>query len=152
MGGDLLEDVELIRVLNETKSKSSAVKTKIEGAKQTEVNINKKREQYRAVATRGAVLYFTILDMSLVNWMYQTSLAQFLKLFMHSIEHSKKSNMIAKRVENILSFLTFYVYSNSDRILFGNDKLTFKIMCSLRIWSTAGTITTEEIGVLLKCG
>ena len=91
--GDLLEDVELIRVLNETKRKSSAVKSKIESAQQTEININKKREQYRAVAARGAVLYFVILDMSLVNWMYQTSLDQYLKWFMHSLEASKPSNM-----------------------------------------------------------
>jgi hypothetical protein len=40
--GDLLEDVELIKMLNETKRKSAAVKTKIESAKQTEININKK--------------------------------------------------------------------------------------------------------------
>jgi len=150
--GDLLEDVELIQTLNETKKQSTSVKSKIESAKQTEININKKREQYRAVATRGAVLYFVILDMSLVNWMYQTSLDQYLKWFMTSLADAKPSNMVAKRVENILKYLTFYVYDNSDRILFGNDKLTFKLMTSLRIWLTAGVISQDEIGMLLKCG
>eukprot|EP00494_Astrolonche_serrata_P031395 UN31664 len=105
--GDLLEDVELIQMLNETKKKASAVHSKIESSKQTEININKKREQYRVVAERGAVLYFVILDMSLVNWMYQTSLAQFLKWFMFSIENSQTSNIVSKRVQKILDFLTF---------------------------------------------
>jgi dynein heavy chain len=32
--------------------------------------INEKREQYRAVAIRGSALYFTMLEVALINWMY----------------------------------------------------------------------------------
>lgn len=150
--GDLLEDVELIQVLAETKRKASEVKVKIESSKQTELIINKKREQYRSVAERGAVLYFVIVDMALVNWMYQTSLAQFLKWFDYSLDHSEPANLVNQRVSNIINFMTFHVYENVNRGLFGLDKLTFKLMCSLRIAATANVISAEEIQIFLKCG
>ncbi len=48
--------------------------------------INEKREQYRPVAIRGSALYFCIIDMSLISWMYNSSLEQYLRLFDESID------------------------------------------------------------------
>jgi dynein heavy chain len=61
-----LDDEELIGVLADTKSKSTDVKEKLIAAAEMRKNINEKREQYRPVATRGSVLYFSIVDMSKV--------------------------------------------------------------------------------------
>lgn len=36
--------------------------------------INEKREQYRPVAIRGSSLYFTMIEVSEINWMYNSSL------------------------------------------------------------------------------
>merc|ERR1712154_148183 len=151
--GDLLQDIELINTLNETKKSAQEVKNKIESSKQTETMINKKREQYRSVATRGSVLYFVMVDMALVNWMYQTSLAQFLKWFDFSLKESKPANLVNQRVDNIIQFMTYHIYDNVNRGLFGDDKLTFKLMCSLRICETEkNLITNNEIQTLLKAG
>lgn len=67
--------------LAETKKKAVQVREKLVAAGEMREGIDEKREQYRPVATRGAVMYFTVVDLSLVNVMYQTSLDQFQTLF-----------------------------------------------------------------------
>lgn len=95
--------------------------------------INEKREQYRPVAIRGSALYFTILEVTLINWMYNSSLEQFLKLFNDSIDQSERNTLPSKRVENIIKYLTFYVYKYVNRGLFEKDKISFILMMCFKI-------------------
>lgn len=72
--GSLLDDTELIDVLATIKTKSKEVNEKLIEAKEKRIEINEKRELFRPVASQGSVLYFCIVEMTLVNWMYNTSL------------------------------------------------------------------------------
>ena len=69
--------------------------------------INEKREQYRPVATRGSILYFSIVDMAAINHMYQTSLSQFLSLFNRSMQLAEKGTTALSRVCKIVDTLTW---------------------------------------------
>lgn len=66
--------MDLIDVLANTKSQAKEVAIKLIDAEIKTKEINEKREQYRPVAVRGSALYFTILEVALVNWMYNSSL------------------------------------------------------------------------------
>ena len=72
--GNLLDDTELMDVLNNTKTQAKDVAIKLVDAEIKTKEINEKREQYRPVAIRGSSLYFTIIEVSEVNWMYNSSL------------------------------------------------------------------------------
>ncbi len=150
--GNLLDDEELITVLADTKSKSTDVKEKLISAAEMRKNINEKREQYRPVSTRGSVLYFSIVDMSKVNVMYQTSLDQFQALFDKSMEIAEKANLASKRVNNIIDSMTYLTYRYINRGLYEKDKISFKLIVLFKILVTAGKMEYRHINLFLRAG
>jgi dynein heavy chain len=132
--------------------KSKEVNEKLSEASEKKIEINDKREVFRPVAARGAVLYFCIVEMSLVNWMYNTALSQFIELFEWSILNSKKAQLPKERVENIVSTLTYRVYRYISRGLFEAHKIMFKLMMATKILIKDGKLTPADVGLLLKAG
>lgn len=150
--GDLLDDEELISVLANTKSKAAEVSVKLLAADETRASIAEKREQFRPAATRGSVLYFSIVEMSLVNVMYQTSLTQFLEIFMGSMEKAEKSSLASKRVANIIQTMTYATYRYVNRGLYETDKLTFVLLVALKILVSAQQLKAGDVTLYLRAG
>jgi dynein heavy chain len=144
--GSLLDNENIVGVLNSSKEKSEDVKAKNIEAEDKKKDINYKREKYIPVATRGSVLYFSIVDMQEISKMYSTSLQQFIVLFKNAIQSSIPSNDIKLRVKNIMRKLTEIVYRYVVRGLFEKDKITFILIISFKI------LTSEKFdgNVLLK--
>merc|ERR1719160_397822 len=159
--GNLLDDVELIDVLANTKAKAKEVEQKLQDAAEKEIEINEKREQFRPVATRGSIMYFNMTDMTLVSnpitgqpsgWMYNCSLLQFLEQFDFSIRNSEKCQPTSKRVDKIIQFLTYQVYRYMNRGLFERDKMMFKLLVTMKIKVVAKQLTSGDVSMFLKAG
>jgi dynein heavy chain len=70
----ILEDDELINILAESKKTSESINIRMKESEITEKEIDTTRESFRPVAYRAALLFFCIVDLSIIDPMYQYSL------------------------------------------------------------------------------
>ena len=106
----ILENVELIEQLEITKETSNIIQEKQLLAKQTEIEINISREAYRPVSAEGAMLYFLLIQLWIIDHMYQYSLESFTSFFFQAIEKTEESESLDIRVPNLIMMIRIVIY------------------------------------------
>ncbi|KAM9822995.1 dynein axonemal heavy chain 10-like [Syngnathus typhle] len=148
--GNMLDNTELVYTLEETKSKSSEVFEKLKLAVTTSVDIDVLRNGYRPAAKRGAILFFALTEMALVNSMYQYSLASYLEVFDFSLRKSTPNSALPKRLKNIRNSLTYNVYNYGCTGLFEKHKLLFSFNMTIKIEQAEDRVPQEELEFFIK--
>jgi len=84
--GDILENIELIESLEQSKALSTEITQKVEIAKVTEVSINEASENYRPAANRGALVFFMMIELTRIHSYYKFSLDSFIIVINRAID------------------------------------------------------------------
>uniref|UniRef100_A0A4W6G9Y8 Dynein axonemal heavy chain 10 n=1 Tax=Lates calcarifer TaxID=8187 RepID=A0A4W6G9Y8_LATCA len=148
--GNMLDNTELVYTLEETKSKASEVFEKLKLAVKTSMDIDELRDGYRPAAKRGAILFFVLTEMALVNSMYQYSLASYLEVFDYSLRKSLPDSVLSQRLKNIMNTLTYSVYNYGCTGLFERHKLLFSFNMTIKIEQAEGRVPQEELEFFIK--
>ncbi|TPX36228.1 hypothetical protein SmJEL517_g01545 [Synchytrium microbalum] len=150
--GNILDDEELINTLNQSKVTSSAIMQRVKEAEQTERQINTAREEYRPVAIRGSVLYFTVADLAEIDIMYQFSLSFFKAVFCLCIKESEKQPDLQQRISVLCTNIVSTIYNSVSRGLFEQHKMIFSFSICVHICRQAGLISEVEWNFFLRGG
>ena len=127
----ILENKELIENLDNTKKTAIEINQKTQLAKITEAEINKSREIYRPVASEGAMLYFLIISLNIIDHMYQYSLESFYTFYQIAIERTLVQD--DTRVEELRKIIRITIYQWVSRGLFERHKLIFLTLITFRL-------------------
>jgi dynein heavy chain len=141
---EILEDDELIIVLDESRRTSDEIKVRMKESEITEKEIDTTRELYRPVAYRASLLFFGIVDLAVIDPMYQYSLQWFANLFGSSVDHSAKAPEPAGRIKNLNDHFTLALYENVCRSLFEKHKLLFSLVLTAKILFGAQGLDPQE--------
>ena len=72
-----------------------------------------------------------------------------LAIFLNT-HRSEKSPIPAKRIQNIIEFLTYEVFKYSCRGLYENHKFLFTLLLALKIDIQGGKVRVQEFQTLIK--
>lgn len=142
----LLDDEILIKNLTESKAKSEEIEIKILASKSTEDRINATRNIYEPVANLSSHLYFTVLQLSRLDPMYQFSLDFYIRIFRSSIKAAEKppQKNPPKRVAFLEESFKRMLFYEVNRSIFVKHKLLFSFMMVLAQLKANNYLKMEE--------
>jgi dynein heavy chain len=149
--GDILEDIELIENLEETKVTSLEIQKKVAEGKETAKVIDTSREVYRPVAARGSLMYFLVDKLNQLEHMYQYSMANFVDILTFGMIATPASEDLKKRIDSMVDVTCFRVFSYVASGLFERHKLIYASQLCFKIQFQQELIDPVAFNFLLRC-
>jgi len=140
---DILSDVPLIEGLEATKKTAQEISEAVESGKITQKEVEEAREAYRPQASEGAMLYFLLTKLCVVDHMYQYSLDSFMTFFEKSVRKSPAKDDLQERVMSLRDSLRMSIFTWVSRGLFVRHKLIFLAQLTFNLMKR-GIIGTED--------
>jgi len=129
----ILQNFALIEQLETTKKTAITIQEQQIIAKETEIKINLLREVYRRVAAEGAMFYFLLIQLCIIDKMYQYSLESFTTFFFKAIEKTELNEDDEIRVLTLRDCIRMTIYQWVARGLFEKHKQIFRCQLTFRL-------------------
>ena len=139
---ECLKNSELIDILTDSKKTSTQINEKLKISEKTEKEIDEKREIYRPSAKRASLLFFSLIDLAMIDPMYQFSLIQFKELYQTTIKKLPVNEDNDQRLKDIDEATTKSSFDFTCRALFERDKPLFSFLMTIKI--IMGEQTNED--------
>lgn len=140
---DILSDVPLIEGLEATKKTAKEISEAVESGKITQKEVEEAREAYRPQAAEGAMLYFLLTKLCVIDHMYQYSLDSFLTFFEKSVHKTPAKDNLQDRVISLRDSLRISIFTWVSRGLFERHKLIFLAQLTFNLMKR-GIIGNED--------
>merc|ERR1719421_1191397 len=129
----ILDNIALIEGLEVTKETSTEIAKQVKLAQETEVLINTSREEYRPVAAEGSMIFFLIIQLCIVEHMYQYSLGSFNSFLFKAIEKAEPNEDMKIRSLSLIAEIRMTVFRWVNRGLFERHKIIFCGLLTFRL-------------------
>ncbi|KAH0794861.1 dynein heavy chain 1, axonemal [Histomonas meleagridis] len=146
----LLDDLELINTLTESNQMSQNIQKQVKETEETEIEIDKSRQNYQKVAFRGSLLFFCISNLFLIDPMYQYSLEWYISFFGLCINNTPNSDDLEIRLNSLINTITINFYNNICRSMFERHKQMFSFLLCYKIMQSNNEINSEELRFLIS--
>ena len=140
---DILSDVPLIEGLEATKKTAGEINEAVESGRVTQREVEEAREAYRPQASEGAMLYFLLTKLCVIDHMYQYSLDSFMTFFEKSVRTAPARDCLQDRVVSLRDSLRMSIFTWVSRGLFERHKLIFMAQLTFNLMKR-GVIGSEE--------
>jgi len=131
----ILDNMPLIEGLEQTKKTSAEITEQVKIALATEEKINLSRELYRVVASEGSMIFFLIIQLCVIEHMYQYSLDSFVPFLFKAIDKAEPSEDMNERCTNLIRTMRMVIFRWVNRGLFERHKLIFCSMLTFKLFS-----------------
>ena len=131
--GNILEDETAIKTLSSSKVLANEIVEKQMNSEAAKSRIDENRNEYLGLTRFAVTLFFTGNYLSMINHMYQFSLAWFMNLFCTSIDVADKSEELEERLCSVKDHFLRSLFVNTSSSLFEEDKIiyTFLLACAI---------------------
>ena len=143
---DILSDAPLIEGLETTKKTAKEIEQAVEAGRVAQDEVKQARELYRPQAAEGAMLYFLLTKLCVIDHMYQYSLDSFMTFFEKSIARAtRRDDDIGAHVTSLRDSLRMTIFTWVSRGLFERHKLIFLAQLTFDLMQR-GMIGNEKEG------
>ena len=148
--GNILDNTDVVLALDNAKQTSNEIDIKVKEAEKTEKEIDASREEYRPVAFRASSLFFCVVDLAVIDPMYQYSLVWYSNLFTFSIREAPPSKDLQERLTSLINVFTYLLYENICRSLFEDHKLLFSFMLTIKNLKSQNLVDAQQWRFLIS--